>query len=174
MFEKSPRSLKIVLLVLVVSLLATLVLTQRGMIGKKTTTTVAPATIGQPQPETTPSAVSTEEPQKSDFGTNMPADFPTDIPVEEGVKVEQSYSLNYAGQKQLTIVFPSTKTVKENYALYADFLKKQNWNVSNKYESPSVSSLYAAKENNDINVTISESATTPSVKSQVSISVLKK
>jgi len=115
-----------------------------------------------------------QEPQKIDFGTNMPTDFPTDIPVEKGVKVEQSYSLNYAGQKQLTIVFLSTKTVKENYTLYADFLKKQNWNISNKYESANVSSLYGTKESNDINVTISENISAAGVKSQVSISVLKK
>lgn len=116
----------------------------------------------------------TPEPQKTDFGTSMPTDFPTDIPVEKGIKFEQSYGLNYAGQKQLTIVFQSTKTVKENYALYSEFLKKNNWNISNKYESPKLSSLYGAKENNDINVTISENSTTPSVKSQVSVSILKK
>ena len=114
------------------------------------------------------------EPRKTDFGANMPTDFPTDIPVENGVKVEQSYRLDYAGQKQLTIVFLSDKTVEENYSLYADFLKKQGWTVSNKYESPALSSLYGTKESNDINVTISEGATIPEVKSQVSISVLKK
>lgn len=115
-----------------------------------------------------------QEPQKTDFGINMPTDFPADIPVENGVKVEQSYSLNYAGQKQLTIVFLSTKTVKENYALYAGFLKEQNWTISNKYESVKLSSLYGTKESNDINVTISEGATAQAVKSQVSISILKK
>lgn len=115
-----------------------------------------------------------QEPQKTDFGTSMPTDFPTDIPVEKGTKVEQSYSLNYAGQKQLTIVFLSAKTVKENYTLYADFLKEKNWNMVNNYESPKLSSLYGTKESNDINVTISENDSTLLVKSQVSISILKK
>lgn len=126
-------------------------------------------------PQPVPPVVQTpQEPQKTDFRTKLPADFPADIPIEKGVKVEQSYSLNYAGQKQLTFVFQSTKTVKENYILYADFLKKQNWNVLSKYESPKISSLYDTKENSDINITISESAVTSSVKSQVSISILKK
>ncbi|TSC54974.1 MAG: hypothetical protein LiPW30_440 [Parcubacteria group bacterium LiPW_30] len=116
----------------------------------------------------------TQEPVRTDFGSNVPADFPADIPIEEGVKTEQSYSLNYVGQKQLTIVFISTKTVKENYAFYADFLAKQGWNVSNKFESPKLSSLYGTKESNDINVTISEKKLDASVKSQVSISFLKK
>ena len=112
-------------------------------------------------------------PQKTEFGINKPADFPTDIPVEKGIKFEQSYSLDYKGQKQLTIVFLSAKTVKENYALYTDFLKEKNWNISKKYEGPKVSSLYGTKENSDINVTISGNTTAGS-KSQVSISVLKK
>lgn len=114
------------------------------------------------------------EPKRTDYGTKLPTNFPADIPVEKGVKVEQSYSLNYVGQKQLTIVFQSTKTVKENYAIYEDFLKKENWSISNKYESAKLSSLYGTKDSNDINVTISESAVASSVKSQVSISVLKK
>ena len=64
--------------------------------------------------------------------------------------------------------------MKENYAFYADFLAKQGWNVSNKFESPKLSSLYGTKESNDINVTISEKKLDASVKSQVSISFLKK
>ncbi len=106
------------------------------------------------------------EPARTDFGNVLPTDFPTNIPVEQGAKVSQSYSLDYVGQKQLTIVFPSTKTIKQNYTLYADFLKTDGWNVSNKYESENVSSLGALKENSGINVTIT--------KGQVSISVLKK
>lgn len=128
--------------------------------------------VAQPLAEQ-PTAIVQTEPQKTDFGTSTPTDFPIDIPTEKGAKIEQSYSLNYSGQKQLTIVFPSTKTVKENYTLYADFLKKQKWIVSNKYESEKLSSLYGTKESNDINVTLSEN-TTVGLKSQVSISVLKK
>ncbi len=123
-------------------------------------------------PTVATNAISTE-PTKTDFGENLPIDFPTNIPVESGVKVNQSYSLDYIGQKQLTIVFPSTKTIKQNYDLYTDFLKKDNWAVSNKYESITISSLYGTKERNDINVTIS-AGTGTSTKSQVSISVLKK
>ena len=101
-----------------------------------------------------------------DFGAEKPSDFPTNIPVEQGAKMTQSYSLDYAGQKQLTIFFPSTKTIKQNYTLYADFLKNDGWVISNKYESTNISALYGKKENNDINITIT--------KEQVGISVLKK
>lgn len=130
-----------------------------------------------PQPQASlkeQTATTQPEPEKTDFGASVPTDFPTDIPLEQGVKVEQSYGLNYVGQKQLTIVFLSVKTVKENLSLYADFLKKQNWIISNKYESAELSSLYGTKENNDINVTISENTLSISIQSRVSISILKK
>jgi|GEM_PF-6717272 len=117
---------------------------------------------------------SISEPQKTEFGTTLPTDFPADVPIEKGIKVNQSYRLDYVGQQQLTIVFLSTKTVKENYTLYSDFLKKQSWIISNKYESPKLSSLYATKGSNDINVTISADSSATSAKSQMSISVLKK
>lgn len=120
------------------------------------------------------SATVSQEPAKTDFGTDVPADFPTNIPLEKGVTVEQSYSLNYVGQKQLTIVFLSAKTVKENYALYESFLAKEGWTVSNKYESSKLSSLYGTKESNEMNVTISEKSSSAPVKSQVSISILKR
>ena len=116
------------------------------------------------------------EPEKTDFGTEMPTDFPSNIPVEKGAEVQQSYGLNYDGQKQLSIVFLSAKTVEENFALYKDFLEKENWNIYNKYESPEISSLYGygAKESNEINIAISENTSVASTKSQVSISVLIK
>lgn len=120
----------------------------------------------------------TPEPKKTDFGTTTPANFPTNIPLEKGVKVEQSYALDYTGQKQLTLVFLSTKTVAQNYALYRDFLKKQNWKVGNKYEGEKLSFLYGTYEEGearDINVTISEhTQASSSTESKVSISVLKK
>ena len=116
--------------------------------------------------QTKQGSTTTTEPTKTDFGANLPTDFPTNIPVEQGVEVKQSFSLDYANQKQLTIVFPTTKTVKQNYTLYADFLTKDGWTITNKYESENVSSLYGQKGSNDINVTIT--------KEQVSMSVLKK
>jgi hypothetical protein len=126
------------------------------------------------QKEDASQAVQEKEPKKTDFGTNLPTDFIKEIPIEDGAKVQQSYGLDYETQKQLSIVFLSSKTVKENYVIYSDFFKKQNWNISNKYESDKLSSLYITKENNNINVTITENTLNSSVKSQVSISILKK
>lgn len=105
-------------------------------------------------------------PKKTEFGNNLPENFPTNIPVEKNAKVNQSYSLDYAGFKQLSIVFPTKKTINQNYALYAGFLKDDGWSVTQKYESAKVSSLYAKKKFSEINITV-----TPQ---QVSVSVLQK
>jgi hypothetical protein len=113
-------------------------------------------------------------PERTEFNTDVPTDFPTDIPLEKEAKVEQSYGLSYDGQKQLSIVFLSSKAVKDNFTLYTDFLSEQGWSVTNKYESEKLASLYGTKENNEINVTVNENITSASGKSLVSISVLKK
>lgn len=160
--------LKWLLLLLLVMLIAFILIgasQYRQIIDEQSQSQAVPQTTTPPEP--------VPDFQRVDFGTNVPEDFPTDIPIETGSNVEQSYGLSYVGQKQLTIVFLSTKTVAENYTLYTDFLKEPDWIVSNKYESPTLSSLYGTKENNDINITISEDTETGS-KSQVSISVLKK
>lgn len=121
--------------------------------------------------EKIPKEVKIPEPERSDFGTNIPSEFPSDILIEKDAVVQQSYSLTYEGQKQLSIVFVSQKTVKENFNLYRDFLEKQAWRVVNEYESETLSSLYGNREKNDINVTISGNSPT---ESQISISILKK
>ena len=118
-------------------------------------------------------SVSTEA-KKTEFGAKPAPDFPTNIPLEQGVNVKQSYGLDYIGQKQLTFVFVSMKTLKENYALYADFLKKDTWTISNKYESEKLASLYGIKGNNEINVTVDANSSSDVAKSMISISVLKK
>lgn len=116
--------------------------------------------------------LSVPEPQKTDFGPNMPADFPANIPFEQGVKMEQSYALDYPEQKQLTVNFASLKTVKQNYDLYEAFLNGDKWTISNRSEDEKISSLYGAKGNNEINITIALDETAGRAK--VSISVLKK
>lgn len=111
---------------------------------------------------------------KTEFKDAPPTDFLKEIPLPANVSFEQSYGLQYATGKQLTVVFPSPKTRKENFTLYKDFLTKDKWQVKNSTEGKSVSSLYATKEKNDLNITISENTTDKGMKSQVSVSVLKR
>lgn len=109
--------------------------------------------------------------------TNLNKSTPTDLlatfPIEAGAEVSQSYSLDYNGQKQHTVVFQSTKTVKENYSLYTNFLKEQNWNPVSRYETLKLSSLYGTKEGVYISVFITEKISTSSIKSLVNVNTLK-
>ena len=111
---------------------------------------------------------------KSEFKNSTPSDFIKEIPLPKDVSFEQSYGLQYESAKQLTVVFATTKTRKENFELYKNFLSNNKWTVKNNIESKSISSMYAVKENNDINITISDLVNDKTNKSQVSISVLRR
>lgn len=113
--------------------------------------------------------------QKKEFGQAVPPNFPTDIPIENGAQVQQSYAMNeQAGSEQLTVVFLSKKSVQENYAVYVAFLRNNQWNVLNMNDDATVSAVYGTKAQYDINVTISEHTVPGFEASQVSISILKK
>ncbi len=113
-------------------------------------------------------------PTRIDNGPVAPIDFVDDIPLEEGVLFEQSYSLEYPEEKQHSVVFVSSKTAKENYALYTDFMKERNWMILNTHEGEGLFSLYAVKDENTVNVTIHEETIDGNTKTEVSISILKK
>lgn len=87
MFEETSRPMKVALSVLLVALLAVLVLvilTQRGVIGKKTTP-VAPVTTSQPQATTkTPPTGAQNQTGNSDQAVS-PATSPS-ISIEEATK----------------------------------------------------------------------------------------
>lgn len=120
--------------------------------------------------------------KKIEYSKTTPPNFLKDLPLPSGVSFDQSYGLQYASQTQLTIVFSSPQTVEENFTLYKDFLRKQSWWFSDKdkFESKKLSSVYAHNMNQEINITVSEIAlkgtptSTPPMKSQVSISLLKR
>ena len=116
-----------------------------------------------------------DSPQKKEFGQAVPPNFPTDIPIENGAQVQQSYAMDeQAGSEQLTVVFLSKKSVQENYIVYLAFLRDHQWNVLNMNDDATVSAVYGTKAQYDINVTISEHALPGVEASQVSISILKK
>jgi len=96
----------------------------------------------------------------------LPPDFPSNIPIENGSKMTQGDSKDYGDQKQLTIVFNTAKTIEQNFTLYSDFLGGDGWSMRNKYKDKNIASLYGTKQGSNINITISTE--------QVSIAILKK
>lgn len=96
------------------------------------------------------------EPKKTEFGGVAPTGFPSDIPIEKEARITQSYSLEYPGQHQMTMAFNSTQTMKENYDLYADYLKNAGWNISvaKEDEVARVDSLFAMKDTRELRVIV--------------------
>ncbi|MHB1621390.1 MAG: PKD domain-containing protein [Sulfuricella sp.] len=113
-------------------------------------------------------------PITTNYTNQVPPNFPTNIPIEQGATLTQSYIIDYFSQKQLTIVFQSAQTVQQNYALYANFLANDGWTVTNNYVTAPLSALYGIKANNEINITIGSGYAVSPMNSQVSISVLEK
>lgn len=132
------------------------------------------STVRTGQTEETISTLPSDEPKKTEFGDKLPTGFPVSIPLEQDIHWDQNYSLDYSGWKQFTTIFSSRETVKKNYDLYTEFLKKDEWTISDTHESDEVSSLHALKERNELNATFLRNQSNGDVKSQVSISILEK
>ncbi len=115
-----------------------------------------------------------KEIKKTDFGTSVPSDFSSVIITDKGTKIDQSYSLDFAGHNQLTIVVLSTKIIKENYTLYADFFEKQNWVILRKYENSEMYSFYATKNGDNVNVEIIKNMSDASFPSKITVTLFKK
>lgn len=123
-----------------------------------------------------PYVVTDDSYHKKNFEGNLPPIFLSEIPLEKGILLEQSYGLEYASETQSSIEFYSIKTVKENLVLYTIFLDKEKWRTVSFFQSEKLSSLYAKKENKDIGITISKatSSVNAAVRSKVSINFLQK
>ncbi len=64
-----------------------------------------PAIIEQTPVVLTATSTQNQEPKKTDFAEKLPGDFPTNIPIEQGAKINQSYSLDYAVQNSSPLYF---------------------------------------------------------------------
>jgi hypothetical protein len=119
----------------------------------------------------TASSTQALSPVRKEYKSVIPPSFLPTIPTEKKAIFSQSYELEYGVQKQSTIVFTSSKTVAENYTLYLSVLKNDGWTLAKEYSKPDVSFMYARKDVNEINITISKQ---DGKTSEVSISILKK
>lgn len=110
--------------------------------------------------------------EKIEFGTRVPQGFPQDILTEADVLFEQSYSLVYPDQRQHTVVFSTTRSLEESQQMYAEYLRLNNWIISNESSNEATASFYATKEPKEMNVFVFFDEGT--AKNMVSISVLEK
>ena len=129
-----------------------------------------PITTEQPVADTEPELVT---PKRTEYSGAKPDGFPAGIPIEEGVTFDQSYSLDYSGRKQLSIIFASKKTLTEKYDFYVDFFEKNGWATMNNHQSDMIGAIYGVKEGGEINVVISPTVDSGQASSQVSITALQ-
>ena len=121
-------------------------------------------------------------PEKTEFNGVTPPGLLAEIPIEKGAILSQSYIKEYQNQTQMSVVFPSQKTLSENYALYETFLRSEGWEVVRNLQGEKRSSLYGTKENYRIDITIINgrvsgtlaTTTVSAAESYILISLLKK
>lgn len=106
---------------------------------------------------------------RADFGDKLPDGFPIDVPIEEAAAFEQSYILEYPGQKQSTVVFESHKSITENQKIYTDYLVKNNWAISDNYIDEKIVSFYARKDDTDVNIVIALDDLSKNIKISISL-----
>lgn len=115
-------------------------------------------------------------PKKTVYKNILPPGFPKVVPIESGVTLSQSYTKEYQNQLQMSVLFPSQKSVSENYLLYKSFLLKDGWTLSQSVDGPKRYYLYAKKDNYILDVMILKNQATSTqsfMSSYVSLTLLK-
>lgn len=76
--------------------------------------------------------------------------WPAEIPMEKDAPILRNYQSAPPGAegRQITRMFRSAKTAKENYKIYDDFFKANGWTEVSQNQSGDAASLAAEKDNN--------------------------
>ena len=96
----------------------------------------------------------------------LPADFPAQIPVEEGVTVISNYNArNTRGQVQATRVFTSRKSAEDNLLFYKKYLDsdKSGWHLEDTVAGATMpSALFARNASGSLVISLSANPKNPS------------
>ncbi len=111
--------------------------------------------------------------QKTEVPTSqLPQQFPSDIPIESGAKIVQNYNASAEdGRFQATRVFETKKTLSANYTLYKDFFSKNGWTVLTTLDQPTLKVVSAKKNNANAQVTINENSVTKIKTVDISVTI---
>lgn len=100
----------------------------------------------------------------------MPANFPTNLPVEEGAKLLQNYVADAPDNRnQATQVYTTKKSLSENVKIYAEYLQGNGWVIKTQTDNPKYKMLYAEKGTARIQIDLTEQA--PPLTNTVGISI---
>ncbi len=89
--------------------------------------------------------------------SELPEKFPTDIPMEAGVRITQNYnSLTPEGQFQATRVFETSKSLDATIKVYTDFLNNNDWKITATLDQPNLKMVMGSKDGASIQVTVNQ------------------
>lgn len=118
-------------------------------------------------PKPTPAFTKTDLPENS-----LPDDMPRNLPFEEGAVVLQNYSVTTTdSRKQSTRSYLSKKSLAQNYKIYSDYLKANQWKVVASLDQPKLKILSATQAGIDLKIDITEDSETAKV--QVTVSLIQ-
>jgi len=102
------------------------------------------------------SASPTAVPVEAVSPSQLPQQFPADIPLEAGAQVTLNYNAtNAAGNFQASREFISKKTIAENYAFYQAALKDNGWSITGTQAgTPAGDLIFATKGTSNLNIRI--------------------
>lgn len=112
--------------------------------------------------------------------TRIPPAFPSDLPLEQGVLLENQISENQVPntntfkveqETQSTRKYISQKSLEENYEIFGNYLSQNNWKVVYKLDEKNVKAYMAKKEGVEgmLKVSISKNTLTQDVMVELSI-----
>lgn len=162
-FDPKLFAAVVVLILVIVGIVIT-------MLGKTQNTEPIVDTVSPATPEVVVPAIETG-PEKVSAGEALPEGFPKDTLGEPTSELDQSYTIKYPEGEQSTVVFTTNQELKKEYDLYLAQLKKEAWIIVSTKETAKISSIYAMKDNREINITLMK---LDEVNIEVSISTFNK
>lgn len=98
----------------------------------------------------------------------IPEGFVKEVPLEAGGKIVQNFSADTPDNRhQATRVFESAKTVEDNFSLYLNFFKTNNWIINGQTKSAALSSISASKDGREVIINIVKNSQTKIVTVEV-------
>ena len=97
---------------------------------------------------------------KSDVESyKLPNGFPIDMPLEENARILQNYVVSTPdGRSQSTRSFETQKSLAENYKLYSDYMKKNNWEINVKVDQANLKVLSGSSAGLELKIDITQSS----------------
>lgn len=91
----------------------------------------------------------------------LPEGFLSSVPIEKGAKITQNYNaVSEDGRVQATRTFETKKSLIENFKIYEDYLKNNDWQIDSTVDQTSFKMLFGKKDGSTLQISMSENSLT--------------